>query len=715
MTMFLKEDKILYKTLHKLIFGKLPSLWAVCLGWLILFFPCHKASDDAEEVAIMKNVYSEFTQIAEKHRIEEFKTKVTTKLYAFGKAGVPAEARYLEILYPAHYPALPSDLTGNTFSAAFGMNTSSLEALLINQKLKGPCWLELKNPTSPSVPVSWCKVEVVLNRPEDVVVVPKSEAPPPLVAVTLSLRTVHNPSTSQNEIVAVSVLAHHAFPIDKQAPQPPYQSHFCALTKPSGTIFPIRFKNDVARFKSTSLQVMDSERSLLTFLIARLQKLDPDILIGHDIQSFELDVLLHRMLAHKIPNWSRLGRLKRGNAGALGKSADKQITPGRLVCDAKVSAKELVQCKSYDLSELVRTLLQKERLSLTAEQVLDMYRDSSQLLRLVELTMMDAEFCLRVVGELNALPLALQITNIAGNLMSKTLLGGRSQRNEYLLLHAFSGRNYICPDKVYKKQGPKVYLSPTRTMTRKPSIQRPTRKSRRALPIPVALSWSPRKVSTTRSSCLWTSTACTRPSSRSTTSASQLSVCPAVTRRSEYCAVQEEDYIPKLPNPSLEQGVLPSEIRKLVERRKQVKTLMKGAEGDSELYQQYDIRQKALKLTANSMYGCLGFASSRFYAKPLAALITSRGREILMQSKELVEKMGFEVIYGDTDSIMINTNSRDFKEVLKLGNKIKAEINRFYKQLEIDIDGIFKSMLLLKKKKYAAVCITVGPNNQQTA
>ena len=96
-------------------------------------------------------------------------------------------------------------------------------------------------------------------------------------------------------------------------------------------------------------------------------------------------------------------------------------------------------------------------------------------------------------------------------------------------------------------------------------------------------------------------------------------------------AVDEDAYarLP-LPDPSEPLGVLPTEIRVLVERRKQVKSLMKSTQGNKELYMQYDIRQKALKLTANSMYGCLGFPNSRFYAKPLAATVTSKGREVRM-------------------------------------------------------------------------------------
>ncbi|CAB4018703.1 DNA polymerase alpha catalytic subunit-like, partial [Paramuricea clavata] len=72
--------------------------------------------------------------------------------------------------------------------------------------------------------------------------------------------------------------------------------------------------------------------------------------------------------------------------------------------------------------------------------------------------------------------------------------------------------------------------------------------------------------------------------------------------------------------------------------------------------------------------------------------------------------MNLDVIYGDTDSIMINTNTTDFKEVLKLGNKVKNEVNKLYKLLEIDIDGVFKSMLLLKKKKYAAITVQALDN-----
>jgi len=66
-----------------------------------------------------------------------------------------------QVVYPATKENLPQDLSGETFSHAFGTNTSSLETLLLGRKLKGPCWLDIKGVTKVNNPISWCKLEVI--------------------------------------------------------------------------------------------------------------------------------------------------------------------------------------------------------------------------------------------------------------------------------------------------------------------------------------------------------------------------------------------------------------------------------------------------------------------------------------------------------------------------------------------------------------------------
>lgn len=90
-------------------------------------------------------------------------------------------------------------------------------------------------------------------------------------------------------------------------------------------------------------------------------------------------------------------------------------------------------------------------------------------------------------------------------------------------------------------------------------------------------------------------------------------------------------------------GILPQLIFFLVDRRRNVKKLMKDRSTSAARMKQYDITQLALKLTANSMYGCLGYELGRFYARPLAALTTFKGREILMRTKADAESMSLDV------------------------------------------------------------------------
>lgn len=69
---------------------------------------------------------------------------------------------------------------------------------------------------------------------------------------------------------------------------------------------------------------------------------------------------------------------------------------------------------------------------------------------------------------------------------------------------------------------------------------------------------------------------------------------------------------------------MPKLIDHIVRKRNEFKRKMKTA--PVEMVLMYDIIQKAYKLVSNSIYGCLGFSNSRFYAPHLAAFITKRGR-----------------------------------------------------------------------------------------
>src|SRR5204863_6449783 len=90
-------------------------------------------------------------------------------------------------------------------------------------------------------------------------------------------------------------------------------------------------------------------------------------------------------------------------------------------------------------------------------------------------------------------------------------------------------------------------------------------------------------------------------------------------------------------------------------------------------------------------------------ARPLAMLTTFKGREILRSTKDLAESKALRVIYGDTDSVMINTNVDNIDDALKVGIDFKKAVNERYELLEIDIDNIFRRLLLQAKKKYAAI------------
>ncbi|KAH0624750.1 hypothetical protein JD844_032508 [Phrynosoma platyrhinos] len=579
---------------------------------------------ETENPVTMTDVYQEFTDhVAEKYKIMKYKSKKVEKNYAFEIPDVPANSDYLEVRYSVNGFCVISELL--------------------------------------TQPVSWCKVELVALKPDFVNVV-KDLPPPPLVIMSLSMKTVQNMKTHQNEIMAITALVHHKFCLDKAPPVPPFQTHFCVISKPNDCIFPYNFK-ELVKNKNAKIEIATTERTLLGFFLAKVHKIDPDVIVGHNIYGFDLELLLQRINFCKVPHWSKIGRLRRSNMPKLGSCSmaympilhfsnveclistmrqsqanlvylsqldgdtDRLIenaTCGRMICDVEISAKELIRCKSYHLTELVNQILKVERVTILPEEIRNMYSDSHQLLYMVENTWLDAKYILQIMCELNVLPLALQITNIAGNVMSRTLMGGRAERNEYLLLHAFYEKNFIVPDKQLFKKTQQKQLEEDEDFEgdqNKPKIGRKKAAYSGGLVLDPKVGFYDKFILLLDFNSLYPSII------------QEFNICFTTVHRVSSSSHKktedgEEEEIPELPDSSLDMGILPKEIRKLVERRRQVKQLMKQPDLNSDLYLQYDIRQKALKLTANSMYGCLGFSYSRFYAKPLAALVTFKGREV---------------------------------------------------------------------------------------
>ncbi|XP_046392604.1 DNA polymerase alpha catalytic subunit [Ischnura elegans] len=675
-----------------------------------------------EKVSMM-DVYSEFNdEVATQHKIFEFKSRQVVRKYAFEHADVPLSSEYLEVRYPASHAALPRDFSGRTFSRVFGTESSFLELLLLERKIKGPCWIEVHGAEAAKSKLSWCAIEAVAYGASSITAIARegSESScgptPPLTIVSLAVRTAPNNRTGLAEVILAGGVIKRGLRVDASSAtegsaKKVRDETFCIIARPDRVPWPRDCDAYLRGPGKKPVVRVDSERALLSVFLGKISSLDPDVIVGHGISDFELEVISQRLSALGVTQPSRIGRLRRGNdsrkVATKNKGSDRVYKDrfplaGRLMCDTKISAKELIKSRTYELQPLCRKVLDgceeenmEEQEMVDKDEVAVAFLSGASLAKFVSKVELEAHQVLRLMEALEALPLALQITNIAGNVMSRTLAGGRSERNEFLLLHAFTERGFIVPDKTYGFQGPKGEKEGAGGKGRREAAY-----AGGLVLEPIAGLYDTlillMDFNSLYPSIIQEYNICFTTLPRHVTS-----------RTGSGDDVDIQALLEMLPDADTEQGVLPSEIRKLVESRRAVKRLMAASGLTAAQRRQYDVRQMALKLTANSMYGCLGFGASRFQARELAALVTAKGREILSRTRDLVqEKLSLTVVYGDTDSVMIDTKYKgDYEGALKMGGKIKGEVNKMYRQVELEVDGVFERMLLLKKKKYAALLL----------
>ncbi|XP_042518598.1 DNA polymerase zeta catalytic subunit [Macadamia integrifolia] len=161
-------------------------------------------------------------------------------------------------------------------------------------------------------------------------------------------------------------------------------------------------------------------------------------------------------------------------------------------------------------------------------------------------------------------------------------------------------------------------------------------------------------------------------------------------------------YVP----PKVRKGILPRLLEEILSTRIMVKQAMKKLTPSQRvLFRIFNARQLALKLIANVTYGytAAGF-SGRMPCAELADSIVQCGRRTLETAISFVnkhDKWNARVIYGDTDSMFVLLKGRTIKESFKIGQEIAAAITAMNPHpVTLKMEKVYHPCFLLTKKRY---------------
>jgi DNA polymerase alpha subunit A len=281
---------------------------------------------------------------------------------------------------------------------------------------------------------------------------------PPLTLMSIAMRTVFNARDNKQEILALSARIFENVSLSDTTPAEKLPCRTFTVVRPNGSSFPLGFESLVKKRNQGLIKTMKQEHELLSFFLAQIDVVDPDVILGHQLEGVDHSILINRLHEKKTHHWSRLGRMRRSNwPSSIGKSkgnvfAERQVIAGRLLCDlANEAGKSIMyKCQSWSLTEMCSIYLpgSPRRRDVDNETALKTWATTKDgLMDYITHMEADTHYVAALALHVQMLPLTKVLTNLAGNSWARTLTGTRAERNEYILLHEFHRNKYICPDK----------------------------------------------------------------------------------------------------------------------------------------------------------------------------------------------------------------------------------------------------------------------------
>jgi DNA polymerase-2 len=376
----------------------------------------------------------------------------------------------------------------------------------------------------------------------------------------------------------------------------------------------------------------EDEAGVLRAFFDWLSEADPDLLLGWNVTSFDLDFLERKCTELSLPFAIARGgeraailrpQAQRGSAVAR--------IPGRVALDGiELLRTGFWSFESFELDVVAKQLLGRGKAIQSAahrvQEIQRMYRDDPVALAAYNLE--DCRLVLEIFAKTNLLAFARERASATG--LSMDRYGGSVAAFDHLYLPRLHRAGRVAPDVGDRDPGPG---SPGGyVMDSVPGLYSDV----------LLLDFK--------------------------------SLYPSIIRtyRIDPLALAEpgEDPVPGFQGAafSRDQAILPALIADLWMVRDRAK-----ANKDAALSQ-------AVKILMNSFYGVLGASGCRFFDSRLASSITRRGHDILQRSRTFIEMRGYKVIYGDTDSLFVLPAKTDSEAELRdIGTDLAVQLNGWWR------------------------------------
>ncbi len=386
----------------------------------------------------------------------------------------------------------------------------------------------------------------------------------------------------------------------------------------------------------------DAEQCLEQFF-QFLRRVDPDILIGWNLIQFDLLVL--EKICQSLKMDLQLGRSQqsihwRHDDADTGRSY--VVIPGRVALDGIDLLKAAnFGFESYSLQNVSERLLGEGKLLTGSQRGDDItFLFNNDKLSLAEYNLRDCELVWRIFQQQQLLDFAMERSQLTGLLLDR--VGGSVAAFEYLYLPRLHRRGYIAPNLGELESdivSPGGYV-----MNSQPGIYDNV----------LVLDFKSLYPSIMRT----------------------FLIDPCAFWIAQHNQLADKEIVSGFNGAYFARNghILPEVIEQLSSARDRAKQRK-----DAPL-------SHAIKIIMNSFYGVLGSTGCRFFDPRISSSITLRGHDIIQRSRDWIEQQGYQVIYGDTDSLFVwlenNCQGLPPKQPAQcdaIGKRLASELNLWWK------------------------------------